>query len=90
MDKRLPRAAGGAAQAGWVGWRLGRSQQPVQGLLGLALHLGVQAVAVRVHGDHHGEVLDLNDPQGFGHAEVQLIHAEDPPNGLQHLQVRRR
>lgn len=45
-------------------------QQCLQHLLRLLLHYDMLGLTMSVHGDHGWEVLNLNDPHGFGHTKL--------------------
>src|SRR5450759_3608364 len=54
-----------------------RRMQCGQRVAGFALHLFVQTVAMRVHGDDGQEALHSQVPHGFGDAEFQQVHIEN-------------
>src|SRR3990172_9169183 len=58
------------------------SYELLQPLLGLLQHRGVQTVAVGVHGDHRGEILHPEGPDGLGAAELFQVHAQDLGHAL--------
>ena len=49
---------------------------------GFALDVGVEAVAVRVHGDDRHEILYAQMPHRLGNPELHQVDAEDLPSAV--------